>query len=151
MRIELFILDPEKYRPVPVGDWMKRGRAAAITATWIVIKTDVLPPFTISKDDLYDRCKTFDFFESARTATYSGSRLGTEAEWACVHEAKMRYGLDNILAAMDGNVVASKPAWTESGTVVRSFTSEGKMRCGGRGDYPENEEIFARRFKSIVM
>lgn len=150
MRIDIYIINPDNGREMDANIWILQSRSEAVKGMWLVIRADGLPPFMIHKNNLYDRCATADFFDCVKTSSHSGCRLGKEAEWWAVHEAKMHSGLDRILTAIEGDVIDSKLSYTEEGSVVRSFSRDGYMETFERAKLTGRTEIFARNFKSVA-
>lgn len=150
MKIDIYIIDPDTALVFPADAWLSRERASIIKCSWLIIHADGFPPFQIHKNNLYDRCATADYIDCCRSASHSSSRLGTEIEWRIVHEAKIHNGLDRILSAIDGDVVGCKPTFTENGTVVRSYCTDGYMETFDRSKLIGRVEIFARAFKSVI-
>lgn len=149
--LRIYIIDPITGAEVEPEKWLNRAKSQVTAAQYIVFRGIArIRPFKISKDNLYEKCITTDFVTSKLSANRSGSRLGTVAEWAIVHEAKMRLGLDKILMAINGEVIGCKPTYTEDGTVVRSYTRDGYMETFDRPQIIGRTEIFARVFKSMV-
>lgn len=150
MKINIYIIDPTDGREIPADAWISQSRNKAIRGAWLVIRADGFPAFIISKNDLYPKCQTSDFFDSAKTASHIGCRLGNENEWQIVHEAKMHNNLDRIIATIEGDVVGCKYTYTENGNVVRSYTRDGYMETFDRSKLIGRTEIFARGFKSMI-
>lgn len=150
MKIDIFIIDPDNKREVPADAWIAQTRAKAIKGNWIVLRADNFPPFMVHKNNMYEKCVTADYYDCAKTASFTNSRLGTEFEWRVVHEAKMHNGLDRIIATIEGDVIGCKPTYTEDGTVVRSYTRDGYMETFDRSQFLGRAEIFARIFRSIA-
>lgn len=150
--LRIYIIDPITGAEVEPEKWFNRANAKMTAAQYIAFRGIArIRPFKISKDNLYKKCLTTDFATSKLSANRSGSRLGTVAEWAIVHEAKMRLGLDKILMAIDGEVIGCRPTFTESGDIVRSYIANGHMERFDRGTFDEKtQEVFARRFIAIV-
>lgn len=147
MDIEIFVINPADNREVRASDWISMGRERVIKGNWLVIRAEGMIPFKISKNNLYEKCVTASFDECKRTATFSRSRLGKESEWIITHEAKMYFGLDKIIAAMEGEVIGCKPTYTEDGTVVQSYSSNGNVNITDPSALPDNTEIYARIFR----
>ena len=150
MKIDIYILNPDDDREVRSDNWIMQPRNQAIKGNWLVIRAEGFKPFMVYKNNIFEKCVTADFFDCIKSASHSNCRLGTEFEWRIVHEAKMRNGLDSILSAIEGDVIGSKPTYTEDGTVVRSYISDGYMETFDRSKLIGRTEIFARNFKSIT-
>jgi hypothetical protein len=150
--LRIYIIDPLTSEEIEPEKWLNRAMSQVAAAQYIVFRGIArIRPFKISKDNLYEKCASTDFVTSKLSAGRSGSRLGTVAEWAIVHDAKIHHGLDRILMAINGDVIGCKPTYTESGDIVRSYTPIGHMERFEQGTFDEKaQEIFARRFANIL-
>ena len=145
MEIKLSIIDSAG-KEIPAEVWIGLPFQKACACTWVVIRAKGVQPFKISKNNLIEKCRTLDYYDCAHIASYANGRLGSSIEWQIVHEAKMRHGLDILLAAIDGDVIGCKPTYTDDDTVVRSYTGKGYMESFSRSQMIGRCEIYARKF-----